>query len=184
MSISCAHLHLKGTDQETVVEAYRKQLVGRAAYVTPETDGWVTVLDSAHLGCDSDEFLGSTLCSTCQSPGVIFKVLESDVLSYWVFDDNGVVVDMADYEQEWESGEITPAQAAGLGGRPESRLEFAPSGVSLDDIVAVFEHETLSREENLWDLARLLRIQHVAGVYEGFQMYGLPEHYDGTVHVG
>ena len=162
MGLRCAHIHLRGVTPDKVLRVYQEEMPDRTAFITPAINDWVTVFDAEHLGCDTDEFLGDMLCRHCKCPGVILKVLHSDLLFYRVFDESGKVVDNADFE---DFEDLTADEKCGLGGNPDVLAKLCP-GVTGDQIRDALKKKHVFRDDNLYALARLLQIEHVGVDYD------------------
>jgi hypothetical protein len=191
MGLWCDHLHLKGTSQETVVQAYAELLPDHFAFITPCINGWVSVFDGTIMGSSYflEEDFGPAICRYCHCPGIILKVLASDVLCYWIFDEGGQIDDVADCSDKYGYEELTDNETKGLSGHPERLLRFAQSGVTTADIRNALAKDHLLRADNLLELADLLGIAHVCFRYEDLidpawgDVFQRPE-WQGTRHIG
>jgi len=145
MGASFVNYHLRTSDADAVVHAAQERVAMRA-YVSPaHHDGWVTLYDetSDTLGPSEVDRLSHDLSLALHVPLLAFLVDDSSLFAYYLFDDEGCLID------EYNSA---PAMFA-MPGSPDVHQRFAGQPVLLEqycrpgaDLVEL--HQTLSAGRN------------------------------------
>lgn len=150
MGLDASHLHIRDVALEDVVRVIRSEYPRLHAIVTPNVNGWVTVLTG------SEPEIGGTLCRVCERPGLVLTLARSSVLGYHVFDAAGERVSHCDHTSD-ESTELTAEQVAGLDGNLAafSKTLHVPE----HNLRSVLANEHVFRDDNLWALCDLLGIK-------------------------
>jgi hypothetical protein len=168
MSLTFASLSLKGVTQDAVVSAIRRHLRSHSCYVSRQINGWVTVLDHVlDLGDESDYVeTARVICSSCHCPGIVFRILYSSFLFYWLVNDQGELIDRS-YVDNFDTA--TFKERHGLAGDPDRLTAYARPGVTSKQIRQVLAKRKLSPYDNFCLLADLLGLdQSTAALSFGY----------------
>ena len=155
MGLTCTSLSFKGATQDSVEYAVRTYLPRHKCFISPESQGWITVVDEE---CDEGPTstiveTAGTICRACECPGIVLGILHSNFLFYWLFDAKGQLVDFS-YPKDFDCA--TDVERAGLMGAPERIATLCLPGVTGQDIRRVLTQPGTLLYERLSELERLL----------------------------
>jgi hypothetical protein len=157
-------ISFRGVQETTVASVLQERRPGHRAFVSPAANGWVTVYD---MDCDGPNeleirSLGLVVCKACCCPALALVVIDSSVLLYWLFGQDG---ELADKSFEGDIEELTELEGLGLTGDLERLAALAQPPVTVADVRSVLAADQTFREDNLRDLAALLGIVHAGYDY-------------------
>src|SRR4051794_36034958 len=140
MSASFVNYHLRTSDVAAVVRA-AEQFISSRAYVSPATNGWITMYDETSDGQNPAEIdrLSHELSLTLHAPLLAFLVDDSSLFAYYLFDDQGCLID------EYNSAPTMFGQLAAadslqrFAGQPVLLEQYCQPGVNLEAL-----HQVLS----------------------------------------
>jgi len=157
MGLTFVSLSFKGATQDEMVSAISSHLPDHSCWVSPQTNGWVTVLDYVCDNGGESEYVetASILARSCHRPGIVFRMLFSDFLFYWLVNEQGEFVDRS-YVEDIDHATLKEMQ--GLAGSPKRLAAYAKPGVRGADIRKVLWKRKISRYDNFCLLADLLGI--------------------------
>jgi hypothetical protein len=158
MGSSWESISFKGVSQSQVINAIRENLPTHRCFVTPEVNGWVTIVDRDSEQRPSDSILlhtVGTICRACGCPAIVLGLITSDIVYYWLFDKEGNAVD---YSAPADYMECTPEEEMGLAGNPEMIAPLCKPGMTGLDVRDLLTQEMMCRRENFEALADLLGI--------------------------
>src|SRR3954451_20578894 len=94
MGASFVNFHLRTADEAAVVHAC-EELVSTYALISPPKGDWVTVYDESSDGQDPGEIdrLAHDLSLTLHAPLLAFLVHDSSLFVYYLFDEEGCLID-------------------------------------------------------------------------------------------
>src|SRR5262249_53858736 len=100
MALTFSSLSLKVVIQDVVVSAIRAHLPWHSCYVSPQINGWATLLDYV-LDTEGEPAYIETavcLCRACHCPGIVFRMLFPECLFYWLVNEKGELVDYSYFD--------------------------------------------------------------------------------------
>lgn len=155
------NLQVRNASSKAICAALPK-LTDSRAYVSPETNGWVTVYCEA-IEDQNDKTLRAIaggLSKSLRADVLAFLVHDSDIAAYWLYH-NGTLTDEFDSAPDYFGQEVDEETRARVRGNTELLLPLCIAGTTRDQLEAVLHppdgHPTFA-EEIVSELAKLLGI--------------------------
>jgi hypothetical protein len=155
------NLHVRNSSTEAVVEVLPKLTQSRA-YVSPSTNGWVTVYTEATEDQDEKKLcaLAGGLSKTLKADVLAFLVHDSSVACYWLYS-CGELADEFDSAPDYFGESVNEERREQVRGSIDILLPLCVTGTTgqqLDEVLRPSDGPATFVEEIIYDLARLLGI--------------------------
>jgi hypothetical protein len=147
MGASFVNYHLRIADTAAVVHAAQERISGRA-YISPARNGWVTLYDETSDAQDPAEIdrLSHDLSLALHVPLLAFLVEDSSLFAYYLFDDEGCLIDEYNSAPAMFGSPGSPDIHQRFAGQPVLLEQYCRPGVDLLEL-----HHVLSDGRNTVD---------------------------------
>jgi hypothetical protein len=167
------NLHVRNSSTEAVFEVLPK-LTHSRAYVSPPTNGWVTVYTETTEDQDEKKLcaLAGGLSKTLKADVLAFLVHDSSVACYWLYS-CGELADEFNSAPDYFGESVNEQRRKQVGGSVDVLLPLCVTGTTrqeLDEVLHPSDGWPAFAEEIIYDLARLLGIDD-ARVSLGFEYF-------------
>jgi hypothetical protein len=181
MAASFVNYQLRTNDTDAVVRAL-EQIIASSAFVSSPKDGWVTIYDEASDAQDQAEIdrVAHDLSLQLHAPLLTFLVHNSNLLVYYLFDDEGCLIDEFNSAPEYFGQIVSEEARARFGGQAIALQPYCKQGISQAEIETVLRSArgateggfalTVPAEQRLARLAALLGIDSQRAIF-GYNLF-------------
>ncbi len=147
MAASFVNYHLHTADAAAVARV-AEEIITAQAFVSPSVNGWVTVFDETSDSQDPLEIdrLAHEFSEKLHVPLMVFMVINRAVFVYYLFDEEGCLIDEYNSAPEYFGGEVSDEIRERFAGRPIILEPLCRPGTAKADIEKVLGQARLRAE--------------------------------------
>ncbi|MEQ1903289.1 MAG: ankyrin repeat domain-containing protein [Pirellulaceae bacterium] len=156
MGLFCVNFHVKGSRANDVTKALTR--LGAVEFVVPrKKTGWVSFYESDASNQDEQRIqdLAAGVSRELSAPTIAFLVHDSDIASYWMYEQGELVDQFNSCPDYFEDGDEPTGPS---GGTPANMIKYCRSGVSVEDLADLFRDDDVFAERMIGQLAAFMGI--------------------------